>query len=248
MQLMPEITQRRHALRAIAAITAMTAWPLPGCGKASTSISKPWSPWAPDMPKAPDMPPGKAYALYLAWKQFVGPVRKQVFTGFELQTDGSFKAIHGAAEFAYTFETKTLMVMRQLLDGEGSMVREEWPGVVADRRLAVKEPYTLGGGQFYINPHPWLTNFDKANSPNMNSYNLKRDFTNAGIPNERFVLDVRWLMFWGYYWFPLFGKVKGMEESGSRRAFQTFEYQERTRPALEKWARSLLAKGEPPDL
>ncbi|WP_429018048.1 hypothetical protein [Comamonas sp. 4034] len=225
----------------------MAAMPVLGCGARAT-IPKPWTPWTPDMPKAPDMPPDKAYALYLAWKQFVGPVRKSYFTGIELQTNGSFKAIHGAAEFAYNFETKTLMVMRRLVDGAGSMVRENWPGVVADRRLATKEPFTLGGGQFHINPHPWLTDLDMARSPDMNSYNLKRDFTNAGIPNERFVLDVRWLMFWGYYWAPIFGKVKGMVESGGDRAFQSSEYQDRTRPALEKWARALLAKGEPPDL
>ena len=120
------------------------------------------------------------------------------------------------------------------------------PGVVASRRLGIQEPYTMGGGEFYLNPNPWLTDMDRERWPQKNTFNLKRDFTDASIPEDRFLIDLRWLVFWGYYWAPNYGQLAGVEESGLNRAFRPPEYLERTRPAVEKWARSLLAKGVPP--
>ncbi|MBF5004089.1 hypothetical protein [Diaphorobacter caeni] len=194
------------------------------------------------------MSPDKAYALFLAWKAFVGPVRKASFTGIEQRPNGSFKAIHGGADFDYDIDTRTLMVMRLLTEGANPLIRDDHPGVVANRKLALQEPFTMGGAQFFINPRPWLTDLHRARSPGMNAYMLRRDFNDADIPKESFVLDVRWLLFWGFYWYPHGGNLVGVEEPGFKRAFRPQDYLERTRPALEKWANALLAKGEPPDL
>ena len=238
----PFIT-RRHFGQTLATLTALPAvdW-----GNAASSVPKPWVPWTPDAQKQADMTPDKAYALYLLWKKFAGPVRKDVFTGIERQKNGSFKAVHAAAEFNYNVDTKVLTVMRVLVDGNLRPLREDFPGVVASRRLGIQEPYTMGGGEFYLNPNPWLTDMDRERWPHKNTFNLKRDFTDASIPEDRFLIDLRWLVFWGYYWAPNYGQLAGVEESGLNRAFRPPEYLERTRPAVEKWARSLLAKGVPP--
>ena len=238
----PSIT--RHLF--VHALASFTVLPAMASSSAAQSIPKPWTPWTPTTQKPSDMTPERAYALYLVWKKFVGPVRKEVFTGIELQKNGSFKAIHGAAQFDYNSDTKVLMTMRVILDGNRGPLREDSPGVVACRRLAAQEPYTMGGGDFYLNPKPWLTDMDKERWPDKNTFSLKRDFADASIPDDRFLLDLRWLVFWGYYWAPLSGHLTGVEEEGFKRAFRPPEYLERTRPALEKFARGLLAKGEPP--
>ena len=241
---MTTFTSRRnfsHSLVALAALIAM------GCSNAASSVSKPWTPWTPSVEKQADMTPERAYALYLAWKKFVGPVRKEAFTGIELQKNGSFKAIHGAARFDYNADTKVLMTMRLLLRGDLRPLRADAPGLIAERRLGAEEPYTMGGGMFYLNPNPWMTDTEKARSPNMNTLDLKRDFSDMSIPDDRFLIDLRWLIFWGYYWAPLYGDLKGVAEDGISRAQQPPEYLEKTRPAVEKWARGLLAKGVPPD-
>ena len=241
---MTTFTSRRnfsHSLVALAALLAM------GCSNAASSVSKPWTPWTPSVEKQADMTPERAYALYLVWKKFVGPVRKEVFTGIELQKNGSFKAIHGAARFDYNADTKVLMTMRLLLRGDLRPLRADAPGLIAERRLGAEEPYTMGGGMFYLNPNPWMTDTEKARSPNMNTLDLKRDFSDMSIPDDRFLIDLRWLIFWGYYWAPLYGDLKGVAEDGISRAQQPPEYLEKTRPAVEKWARGLLAKGVPPD-
>ena len=241
---MTTFTSRRnfsHSLVALAALLAM------GCSNAASSVSKPWTPWTPSVEKQADMTPERAYALYLAWKKFVGPVRKEAFTGIELQKNGSFKAIHGAARFDYNADTKVLMTMRLLLRGDLRPLRADAPGLIAERRLGAEEPYTMGGGMFYLNPNPWMTDTEKARSPNMNTLDLKRDFSDMSIPDDRFLIDLRWLIFWGYYWAPLYGDLKGVAEDGISRAQQPPEYLEKTRPAVEKWARGLLAKGVPPD-
>ena len=241
---MTTFTSRRnfsHSLVALAALLAM------GCSNAASSVSKPWTPWTPSVEKQADMTPERAYALYLAWKKFVGPVRKEAFTGIELQKNGSFKAIHGAARFDYNADTKVLMTMRLLLRGDLRPLRADAPGLIAERRLGAEEPYTMGGGMFYLNPNPWMTDTEKARSPHMNTLDLKRDFSDMSIPDDRFLIDLRWLIFWGYYWAPLYGDLKGVAEDGISRAQQPPEYLEKTRPAVEKWARGLLAKGVPPD-
>ena len=241
---MTMFTSRRnfsHSLVALAALLAM------GCSNAASFVSKPWTPWTPSVEKQADMTPERAYALYLAWKKFVGPVRKEVFTGIELQKNGSFKAIHGAARFDYNADTKVLMTMRLLLRGDLRPLRADAPGLIAERRLGAEEPYTMGGGMFYLNPNPWMTDTEKTRSPNMNTLDLKRDFSDMSIPDDRFLIDLRWLIFWGYYWAPLYGDLKGVAEDGISRAQQPPEYLEKTRPAVEKWARGLLAKGAPPD-
>ena len=238
----PFITRRRFSCT----LATLTALPAMGGSNAASSTLKPWGPWTPEALKQADMTPDKAYALYLLWKKFAGSVRKEAFTGIELQKNGSFKAIHGAAQFDYNFDTKVLMAMRVILDGNRGPLREDSPGVIACRRLAAQEPYTLGGGDFYLNAKPWLTDMDKERWPDKNTFSLKRDFADASIPDDRFLLDLRWLVFWGYYWAPLSGHLTGVEEEGFKRAFRPPEYLERTRPALEKFARALLAKGEPP--
>ena len=230
----------------IHALASFTVLPAMASSSAAESIPKPWTPWTPNTQKQADMTPERAYALYLVWKKFVGPVRKDVFTGIELQKNGSFKAIHGAAQFDYNFETKVLMAMRVLVEGDETPLRPDAPGLIAIPRLGAQEPYTMGGGVFYLNPKPWLTDLDKARSPNKNALCLRRDFTDKSIPDDRFLLDLRWLVFWGYYWAPRYGQLAGVEEDGIKRAFRPPEYLERTRPALEKFARGLLAKGEPP--
>ena len=238
----PYIT-RRSFTRSFGALTILPAM---GCGNAGSSIPKPWTPWTPSTSQPPDMTPDRAYALYLAWKKFVGRVRKEIFTGIEQQKNGSFKAIHGAAQFDYNTDTKVLMAMRVLLDGDDTPFREDAPSLIGERRLGAQEPYTMGGGEFFLDPKPWLTDLDRARSPGMNTLTLKRNFSDASIPDDRFVVDLRWLIFWGYYWVPLYGQLTGVEESGIKRSFRPPEYLERTRPAVEKWARSLLAKGVPP--
>ncbi len=242
-QSMTPFITRRHFARSLATLAVL---PAIGCGNAATPLPKPWTPWTPNMQNPPDMTPDRAYALYLVWKKFVGPVRKDVFTGIDLQKNGSFKAIHGAAQFDYNFETKVLMAMRVLVEGDETPLRPDAPGLIAIPRLGAQEPYTMGGGVFYLNPKPWLTDLDKARSPNKNALCLRRDFADKSIPDDRFLLDLRWLVFWGYYWAPRYGQLAGVEEDGIKRAFRPPEYLERTRPALEKFARGLLAKGEPP--
>ena len=237
------LISRRYFARCLVSVAIVPAM---GCSNAASSLPKPWIPWTPNMQKQPDMTPDRAYALYLVWKKFVGPVRKEIFTGIELQKNGSFKAIHGAAQFDYNAETKVLMAMRVLLEGDDTPLREDAPGLIAERRLGAQEPYTIGGGEFYLDPKPWLTDLDRKRSPNMNTLTLKRNFSDANIPDDRFLVDLRWLIFWGYYWMPLYGQLAGVEESGIKRSFRPPEYLERTRPALEKWARGLLAKGVPP--
>lgn len=241
---MPKFITRRRFAHSLVAFSVLSAI---GCGNAASPIPKPWTPWMSNMQKPPDMTPDRAYALYLAWKKFAGPVRKEVFTGIDLQKNGSFKAVHAAAEFNYNSDTKVLTAMRVLVDGNLRPLREDFPGVVASRRLGMQEPYTMGGGDFYLNPNPWLTDMDRERWPNKNTFNLKRDFTDVSIPDDRFLLDLRWLIFWGYYWAPNYGQLAGVEENGLNRAFRPPEYLERTRPTLEKFARSLLAKGVPPD-
>ena len=234
---------RRHFGHTLA---TLTVFPTMGSSNAAQSIPKPWTPWTPTTHKPSDMTPERAYALYLAWKKFVGPVPKEAFTGIELQKNGSFKAIHGAAQLDYNADTKVLMAMRVLLEGNRKPLREDAPALIAERQLGAREPYTMGGGEFYIDPNPWLTDLERSRSPNMNTLNLKRDFNDASIPDDRFLVDLRWLMFWGYYWAPVHGQLKGVEEAGINRSFRPPEYLEQTRPALEKWARDLLAKGVPP--
>ena len=241
---MTTFTSRRNFSHSLVALTALLAM---GWSNAASSVSKPWTPWTPSVEKQADMTPERAYALYLAWKKFVGPVRKEAFTGIELQKNGSFKAIHGAARFDYNADTKVLMTMRLLLRGDLRPLRADAPGLIAERRLGAEEPYTMGGGMFYLNPNPWMTDTEKARSPNMNTLDLKRDFSDMSIPDDRFLIDLRWLIFWGYYWAPLYGDLKGVAEDGISRAQQPPEYLEKTRPAVEKWARGLLAKGVPPD-
>ena len=240
---MTTFTSRRNFSHSLVALTALLAM---GWSNAASSVSKPWTPWTPSVEKQADMTPERAYALYLAWKKFVGPVRKEAFTGIELQTNGSFKAIHGAARFDYNADTKVLMTMRLLLRGDLRPLRADAPGLIAERRLGAEEPYTMGGGMFYLNPNPWMTDTEKARSPHMNTLDLKRDFSDMSIPDDRFLIDLRWLIFWGYYWAPLYGDLKGVAEDGISRAQQPPEYLERTRPDVEKWARGLLAKGVPP--
>ena len=235
---------RRHFGHALA---TLTVFPAMGSSNAAQSIPKPWTPWTSTTQKPSDMTPERAYALYLVWKKFVGPVRKEAFTGIELQKNGSFKAIHGAARFDYNADTKVLMTMRLLLRGDLRPLRADAPGLIAERRLGAEEPYTMGGGMFYLNPNPWMTDTEKARSPHMNTLDLKRDFSDMSIPDDRFLIDLRWLIFWGYYWAPLYGDLKGVAEDGISRAQQPPEYLEKTRPAVEKWARGLLAKGVPPD-
>ena len=234
---------RRHFGHTLA---TLTVFPAMGSSNAAQSIPKPWIPWTSTTQKPSDMTPERAYALYLVWKKFVGPIRKEAFTGIELQKNGSFKAIHGAAQLDYNSDTKVLMAMRVLLEGNRKPLREDAPALIAERQLGAQEPYTMGGGEFYIDPNPWLTDLERSRSPNMNTLNLKRDFNDASIPDDRFLVDLRWLIFWGYYWAPLHGQLKGVEEAGINRSFRPPEYLEKTRPALEKWARDLLAKGVPP--
>ena len=240
---MTPFISRRHLVHTLGTFTVLLAM---GCSDAASFIPKPWTPWTPSVEKQTDMTPDRAYALYLVWKKFVGPVRKEIFTGIELQKNGSFKAIHGSAQFNYNSDTKVLMAMRVLLEGNRKPLREDAPALIAERQLGAQEPYTMGGGEFYIDPNPWLTDLERSRSPNMNTLNLKRDFNDASIPDDRFLVDLRWLMFWGYYWAPVHGQLKGVEEAGINRSFRPPEYLEQTRPALEKWARDLLAKGVPP--
>ena len=188
----------------------------------------------------------KAYALYLAWKKSVGDVRKPEFSGLNLESDGSFRAIHGAADFDYNFPLKKLMVMRVLNSSATRQYTYDMPGMKADEALAKLEPYTMGGGEFFINTRPWLNSNEEINNPRKNTYCLKRDFSNSSISSEQFVVDVRWLIYWGQYWSPIGGPLPGLEMSGSDRAWKSPEEQAATRPALEKWAKRILSKKEPP--
>lgn len=226
---------------AIAVVLALLAfWKGSGAGAAN-----PWQPLPPPQ-EVSTMTPEKAYSLYLAWRDHVGRVPGYA-TGIKLKPDGSFSAIHGAADFNYSFENKTLRVMRVLGRGSVELYEETDPGVVVKRRLAALEPWSMGAGQFYLDPHPWISEVERAQWPEMNTLTLMRAFNDDAIDPKRFVTDVRWLVFWGEYWWPRVAPLKGLKQDGSERAFRSPEEQAATRPALEQWAREILSHPEPPD-
>lgn len=222
---------------------------LTACQGQGTDINTPWIPYPANTGTA-DMSPDKAHALYLAWKKWVGNLRNPSFDGIDLEDGGSFRAIYGALDFDYSFPDRRLIIMKSLSEGNTTISTYEMPGAKKNSELAQREPYTLGGNKFFINPKPWLDENTKARSPNVNAYTLAREFTGDSIPADRFVLDARWLVFWAEYWYPGGGgqPLPGTKESGSERAWRSPEEQAATRPDLEKWAKTILSKKAPPSV
>lgn len=235
---------RRHVLKMI--VAGVLASVVSACGRPADA-NQPWIPY-PEHMGTPNMMPDQAYALYLAWTQWVGVLRKPSTAGIEMMDDGSFRAIYGALDFDYQFTSKKLRVMKVLLPAKTTMTTYDMPGPKSDQALAQDEPYTLGGGQFFINPHPWLSENMRARNPDVNAYTLMREFTAGDTPADRFVLDARWLVYWAEYWYPGgIGKpVSGRQMTGAARAWLTPEAQLATRPDLEAWAQSILSQQAPP--
>jgi hypothetical protein len=221
---------RRIFLRAGALLPLVSLSTL-GC-----SAAEPWSP-LPPFTGTPNMTPDKAYSLLLAFSKHVGKPPDE--SNFRLEKDGSFYARVGSPDMVYSMSTKTLRVMAHVGWREDGMPTN--PETLARLQfVASKEPYTLGGGEFFHNLKPWV---ERPLAAQTVMFTLKQDFSDVTITKERFLADVRWLNYWGHYWRD---RSYNPQESGYERVNRPDAELEAERPALEKWARGLMAKGLPP--
>lgn len=190
------------------------------------------------------MTPDKAYALASAWTKFLREPLDSA--SFKLEQNGSFLAALGAMDFVYDARAKVLDVCRELVDVPvGHKTR---PELAARQKLITEvEPYTLGGGQFFINQKILLNELESARNPaGLWRLSLRRQFLDAGIDKSQFVLELRWLNYWSLY-FKGHAIVFPGSPTGFDRMYDATDAQlAASRPELERWAKKIWARGEPP--
>jgi hypothetical protein len=223
--------RRSFLIKGAAALLPLVSLSTLGC-----SAAEPWSP-LPPFTGTPNMTLDKAYSLLLAFSKHVGKPPDE--SNFRLEKDGSFYARVGSPDMVYSMSTKTLRVMAPLAWWEDGTPTN--PETLARLQfVASKEPYTMGGGEFFHNLKPWVERPFAAQTVILT---LKRDFSDVAITKERFLADVRWLNYWAHYWRR---ESYNPQESGYNRVDRPDAELEAERPVLEKWARGLMAKGLPP--